>query len=342
MNKSLMILTCLILISACNTFQSITSSVTRETCTIAFGSCNNQRLDNFLWKEIVKHQPVAWIWGGDNTYSDTDNMLTLWKDYQMVLANKDYQALQRTSEILATWDDHDYGMNDGGETFYAKKASQQVFLDFLGVAKTDRRRSQEGIYYIETLQSQYGKVKIFVLDTRYFRTDLTKHSTDKKKRYQPNPYGQGTILGKEQWAWLEKELKTSDADFNIIVSSIQVLSSEHGFETWGNMPHEVDRLKNLIKTTQAKGVLILSGDRHFSEFSKTSIEGVPYPLIDFTSSGLTHAFSGFVSEYNPYRVGEAVPKISYGLLFLNFKNKEIKMQIRGKNDSLFQELTQKY
>lgn len=327
---------------ACHTPQSITSSVTQETCTIAFGSCNNQKLENVLWKEIIKHQPVAWIWGGDNTYSDTDNMTTLWNDYQVVLANKDYQALQKTAKILATWDDHDYGMNDGGETFPAKKASQQVFLDFLGVAKTDKRRHQEGVYYAETLQAPQGKVKIIVLDTRYFRTDLTKHATDKKKRYQPNPYGQGTILGKKQWAWLEKELKTSDADFNIIMSSIQVLSGEHGFETWGNMPHEVDKLKNLIKTTQAKGVLVLSGDRHISEFSKTMIEGVPYPLIDFTSSGLTHAFSGFVSEYNPYRVGEVVPKISYGLLSFDFKNKEIKMQIRGKNDSLFQELIQKY
>ena len=33
----------------------------------------------------------------------------------------------------------------------------------------------------------------------------------------------------------------SKADFHIIMSSIQVWSNEHGFETWGNFPHEVDK-----------------------------------------------------------------------------------------------------
>lgn len=308
---------------------------------IAFGSCNNQRLENFLWKEIVKQQPNAWLWGGDNTYSDTDNMDTLRRDYGIVLANKDYQQLQKQAKIFATWDDHDYGMNDGGTTFHAKKASQTEFLNFLGVPPNDKRRTQEGVYYAETLRTQAGSVKIIMLDTRYFRTDLTK-SKDPKKRFDPNKYGEGTILGEAQWAWLTQELQNSTADFNVLVSSIQVLSCEHGFEMWGNMPHEVDKLKNLIKNSKAKGVVILSGDRHISEFSKTTIEGVSYPLIDFTSSGLTHSYSSFSGESNRFRVGEVVPKISYGVLIFDFKNKEITMEIRGKADMLYQVLRQKY
>lgn len=342
MKSRLITLLALVILGACSSTRSLTTPVAQENFTIAFGSCNNQKLENHLWKEIVKHQPVAWIWGGDNTYSDTDDMTILWRDYQTVLKNKDYQALQNTAKIYATWDDHDYGLNDGGASFKAKKESQKIFLDFLNVPKTDKRRNQEGVYYAETLQSPNGSVKIIVLDTRYFRSDLTPHATNKKKRYQPNPHGQGTILGSKQWKWLENELKSSKADFNIIMSSIQLLSGEHGFETWGNMPHEVDKFKNLVKTTQAKGVLVLSGDRHISEFSKTTIEGVSYPLIDFTSSGLTHAYEGFKSEINPYRVGEVTPKIAYGLLLFDFKNKEITMQIRGKNDVLYQELKQKY
>lgn len=329
-----------VIIAACKTPQNI--QLAKNTpLKIAFGSCNNQRKDNFLWQEINKQQPVAWIWGGDNTYSDTDNMDTLRRDYQQVLAHKDYQILQKQAKIFATWDDHDYGLNDGGIEFKAKKESQTAFLDFLGVAQNDMRRQQEGVYYAETLKTNKGSVKVIVLDTRYFRTTLTKN-VDKKKRYQPNKYGEGSILGEKQWAWLENELKTSKADFNIIMSSIQVLSSEHGFETWGNMPHEVDKLKNIITTSKAKGVLLLSGDRHISEFSKTTVAGLPYPLIDFTSSGLTHAFENFVSEPNPLRIGEVVPKISYGLLIFDFKNKEIQMQIRGKEGVLYQEIRQKY
>jgi alkaline phosphatase D len=326
---------------SCETPKTVTNTPEQSTMTLAFGSCNDQKRVNYLWKEIAKHQPTAWLWGGDNTYSDTDNMETLWRDYQVVLNNPDYQQLKKTSKIFATWDDHDYGMNDGGVTFHAKKQSQAVFLDFLDVPKNDKRRQQEGVYYAEILKSGSHTVKIIMLDTRYFRSDLTKNDNP-KKRYQPSKDGKGTMLGEKQWAWLATELKNSKADFNVIMSSVQVLSYEHGFETWGNLPHEVDKLKTTIASSKAKSVLILSGDRHISEFSKTSVEGLSYPLIDFTSSGLTHAYDKFKEETNAFRIGEVVPKISYGLLILDFKNRVVTMQIRGKEDFLLGELKQQY
>ena len=88
-------------------------------------------------------------------------------------------------------------------------------------------------------------------------------------------------------------MHTSKADFNVIVSSIQLLSDLHGYESWGNFPHEVDRLKKRIKDSNAAGVLLLMGDRHISEFSSRTIEGVSFPLIDFTSSRLKHSYRGF-------------------------------------------------
>lgn len=309
--------------------------------TIAFGSCNKQKLENKLWVEVVKHKPDLWIWGGDNVYSDTDNMDKLKADYDELLANKDYQLLKESTEITGTWDDHDYGLNDGGEEFHAKKGSQQLFLDFFDVPKNDPRRDRAGVYSSQIVSSPKGTVKVIVLDTRYFRTALTK-AKDSKKRFEPNTYGEGTILGETQWSWLENELKSSNADFNIIVSSIQVLSAEHGFETWGNFPHEVDKLKGLIKDSKAKGVLILSGDRHISEFSKTEIEGVLFPLIDFTSSGLTHVYSSFTSEANKYRVLHVIPKISFGVLRFNFQTKTVLMEMRGVNNVLQQKLLQTY
>ena len=72
---------------------------------------------------------------------------------------------------------------------------------------------------------------MLVLDTLYFRTALIKASKETKKRDVANMDRNDSVLGAAQWNWLENELKTSTADFNIIVSSIQILSSEHGFET---------------------------------------------------------------------------------------------------------------
>ncbi|MBC9797051.1 alkaline phosphatase D family protein [Sinomicrobium weinanense] len=316
-------------------------SVSEADYVIAFGSCNNQRFENVLWKEVLKNDPEIWIWGGDNIYSDTDDMNVMRQHYNNQLQQKEYREVMSRMKILGTWDDHDYGLNDGGEEFHAKKESQQLFLDFMSVDNDDPRRTQEGVYHAEEINTPEGNIKIIVLDTRYFRSALTD-TKETGKRYQPNPQGEGTMLGKAQWQWLEKELSSSRADFNLIVSSIQFLSGEHGFEAWSNFPHEVDQLKQLIATSGAKGVIVLSGDRHISEFSRAPIEGLSYPLVDFTSSGLTHSYSDFTSEYNPHRVGKVVSDISFGLLRFDFDKKEVTMQIRGRENKVLGELVQGY
>ncbi|GGG99687.1 hypothetical protein GCM10011416_17610 [Polaribacter pacificus] len=313
----------------------------QEDFILSFGSCNKQTLENVLWKEIAKNKPAVWVWGGDVVYADTDDMAKLEKDYQQQWQQKDYKEFANSVTVLGTWDDHDYGLNDGGEEFSVKKESQQLFLDFIKVPKEDPRRKREGVYHSQVFTTPKGNVKVIVLDTRYFRTSLTK-AVNSSKRYQPNSYGKGTVLGEKQWAWLQEELTNSKADFNLIISSVQLLSYHHGFESWGNFPHEVDKFKELIKNSNAKGIIVLSGDRHISEFSLTPIEGMSYPLVDFTSSGLTHVYSSYSGEYNPYRLGTVVSEISFGLLKFDFDQKKVRFQIRGKNNVLLQEYTQVY
>ena len=309
--------------------------------TIAFGSCNKQSIENILWQEIIKNKPNLWIWGGDNIYADTHDMNELRASYNTLKNQKGYLDLVNNIPVMATWDDHDYGKNDSGIESPTKKEAQQVFLDFFNVDPSSSRRKQEGIYHSEIFETKKGSVKVLVLDTRYFRTALTK-STKNNKRFAPNTYGTGTVLGVKQWQWLTSELESSKANFNIIVSSIQVLAAEHGFETWGNFPHEVEKLKETILKSNAKGVLLLSGDRHISEFSKTTFGNLSYPIIDFTSSGLTHSYRGFTMETNKYRVQNVVSEISFGVLKFDFDTHKITMQMRGKNNTLLQELFQVY
>lgn len=340
MRKSLLIFSFLFLFFSCtSTKKGVISSET--VFTIAFGSCNKHTLNNLLWDDIIATNPNLWIWGGDNIYADTDDMVKLRNTYDAQNAVEGYKKLKTKVSVIGTWDDHDYGLNDGGIEFDAKRESQKEFLDFMDVPSDSPRRSQEGVYTEHNYTLPNGKVKVIVLDTRYFRTALTP-DTETKKRTKPNEYGDGTVLGKAQWQWLEKVLSTSDADFNILVSSIQFLSNEHGFECWGNFPHEVDKLKNMIAASKAKGVLILSGDRHISEFSKTRVERLEYPLIDFTSSGLTHAYSEFSGEPNPYRVGEVVSTESFGLLQFDFKANKVHCKIMADNGQILGELQQSY
>ncbi len=88
--------------------------------------------------------------------------------------------------------------------------------------------------------------------------------------------------------------------------------------------------------------MLLSGDRHISEFSKTTVANLSFPLIDFTSSGLTHAYRGFTNEKNKYRVKAVVSNISFGVLKFDFETHKVTMQMRGKNNKLLQELFQVY
>lgn len=308
---------------------------------IAVGSCNNVSLPNELWDDMIDLNPDVFVWGGDIVYADGGDMNTLKLQYQQQNNDAGYQKLKEHTEVIGTWDDHDYGLNDGGRDFKDKDESQQLFLDFLEVSKEDPRRNQQGVYHSKTYQVKDAKIKVIVLDTRYFRSDLTKDLSG-EKRYIPNVNSEATMLGDAQWNWLEQELLEPSIDYNVIISSIQFLSSEHGFESWGNMPLEVQKLIKLLKATKASNVMIVSGDRHISEFSKLNEEDLAYPLVDFTSSGLTHSYTSFESETNPYRVGEVVSDRSFGLLGFDLKAKTVSFSIHMDSLPFKQELLINY
>lgn len=338
----------LILTMACrskkNTFRQErlqNSNTPSDKIRIAFGSCNKTDSENKLWDDILAYEPLIWIWGGDNIYADTDDMEKLRTMYLAQNQVEGYRNLKEKTLITGVWDDHDYGLNDGGEEFAAKEESQQAFLDFMAVSANDSRRHINGTYSRTELSVPVGSVNIYNLDTRYFRSKL-KNSMAENRRYEPDTTRSKTILGKEQWIWLESELANTKADFNIIVSSIQFLSCEHGFEKWANFPHEVEKMKELIVNSRANRVLFLSGDRHISEFSRTTIDGLNYPLIDFTSSGLTHSYTEYKGEPNRYRVGSVVNTISFGVVEIDMGTKEVTMKIITDDKVVLQELKQSY
>lgn len=340
--KNIFIWISILLLSACSStkLMEMTSSDNDELM-VAFGSCNDQKKSNKLWKVINNIKPDVWIWGGDNVYSDTGDTMKLWKDYTKVLNHPEYKKLRQSAVILGTWDDHDYGINDGGAEFDAKDDTKEMFLDFMEADSSDPRRKHDGIYTSQIISTGKKSIKFIMLDTRYFRSELTK-SKSKGRRYEANEYGEGTILGNEQWEWLEEELAKLDADYHIIVTSIQFLSSEHGFEKWANMPHEIDRMLAIIKKYDVPRVIFLSGDRHISEFSILNDEEIGYPVIDFTSSGLTNVYSSYSGEPNKYRHDEVVNKKSFGTLSFDTKTDQVTFKMIGENGVLLNQYVIKY
>ena len=301
------------------------SAQQNNTFTIAFGSCNRQNLPQPMWDVIGKDKPNLWLWLGDNIYGDTNDMTVLKGKYDLQLTNQGYKNFVANTKIMGTWDDHDYGRNDAGIGYPYKIESQQLALDFLDVSKESPLRKIEGLYSANTYKVGAKTVKVILLDGRYHRDTLMK---DADKNYIPNT--NGDILGKAQWKWLKKELK-SKADAYIIGSGIQILSAEHPYEKWANFPAARKRLVDLLVKSKVKGAILLSGDRHIGEFSKMEVKGLNFPLYDITSSGLTHSATKNNGEANQYRVGPLVNQKHYGLMELknNGDKLSIKIQLKG-------------
>jgi alkaline phosphatase D len=285
---------------------------------IGFGSCIRQDRQQPIWQAIIEYHPDLFLLTGDNIYGDSEDVEVLQFKYNQLGSNPGYQKLKSICPILATWDDHDYGLNDGGGEFSAKRESQQLFNDFFETPAGSPRRQREGIYDAVILGPEGRRVQIILLDTRYFRSPLNavRKTGSGLGPYGPSEDATATMLGETQWQWLEQQLRRP-AEVRVIVSSVQFVPHEHGWEMWGNFPRERKRMLQLITDTNANGVLFISGDRHLAELSRMTPEKdhTPYPILDLTSSSLNQpSGGGNENEPNRYRVGEHYLKVNFGTI----------------------------
>jgi len=297
--------------------------------TIAFGSCLKQTRPQPIWESVRAGKPDVFVLLGDNIYGDTRDMEKLKGKWDTLDAFPEFKKLRADCRLLAIWDDHDYGENDAGREFPKKAESQKLFLDFLGEPKGTQRRKTPGIYDSVTIGPKGKRVQFILLDTRYFRSALKRAPKREKGKgpYGPDDSDKAELLGEAQWKWLEGTLH-EPADLRVIASSIQVVSTTHGWETWGNFPKERERLLALLGKTKGKGLLVLSGDRHSAEISK--LEGaLPYPLFDITSSAMNQKQRP-QDEENPNRVGERYFEENFGLLKIDWSKPgpPVTMEIR--------------
>eukprot|EP00536_Pseudo-nitzschia_multiseries_P018639 jgi/Psemu1/265005/estExt_Genewise1Plus.C_28300002 len=234
--------------------------------------------------------------------------------------------------VAGVWDDHDFGGNDMGSHMPEKKHRKRIYRSFLGTRSREAKDGDEGddgsssssindadngdvardgMYHRVDLEG--GKIRVLVLDTRWFREDHCIPSIAHRV-----PLGNAVaccrdakVLGDEQWEWLENELLVESSQSSsakasvdppelfVVLSSIQVWSTNPIMEGWGHFPKEQERLWNLLRrhygAVSASAsrsaspdelppapVLFLSGDVHHGEIS-----GQP-GYYEITSSGMTH------------------------------------------------------
>ncbi len=298
---------------------------------IAFGSCVKQDRPQPIWKAVTAADPELFLFIGDAIYAESDDPDAMRTAHETQAAVPSYHRLRGACRLLAVWDDHDYGLDDGGADHVMRDQAQRVFLDAFDEPADSVRRTRSGLYYAETFGPPERRVQVILLDTRYFRGPLTRRDS---AEFGGGPYVVGadmsvTMLGDDQWRWLAARLR-EPAGLRIIASGIQVVAEDHGWEKWMNLPHERTRLFDLIRESEAEGVVFISGDRHAAELSVIDA-GVGYPLYDLTSSGLNCALLRAYDEPNRHRVGEKLWSDNFGLISIDWDPPvpEICFEIRG-------------
>jgi alkaline phosphatase D len=322
-------LRCLLLVTLMLAGQAVAQEV--PLTRIAFGSCSHQNKPQPIWDAVLAYRPELFIFTGDNVYGDVTSaaMTELRQAYAAAAKVEGIAALRERVPVLATWDDHDYGQNDGGADFAHKEEAKELFLDFWGIADDDPRARRPGIHHAATFGPPGQEIQVILLDTRSFRSAL--RPTDQrgalgKEAYLPDPDPAKTMLGEAQWAWLRAQLE-QPATLRLVVSSVQVLAEKHGFERWGNLPLERQRLLDLIAETGAGGVVLVSGDRHIGALYRLR-EAVPYDLYEITSSGLNMAYA-HNRDIGPLRLGEVYGQDNFGTIDIDWQAGEVTLSVRG-------------
>lgn len=233
------------------------------------------------------------LWLGDNIYlreGDWTSRSGFVYRYMHTRKTPALQALLAAQPNLYIWDDHDFGPNDANGSFVLKETAFSVFRDFTG-NPTYGEANNPGIYTCYV----FSDCEFFLLDGRYHRSAEDIDSMAADKHY----------LGPQQMQWLKNGLLYSKASFKFIVSGTQVLDPFNRFESVRHYKREWNELLDFIVRYRIKGVIFLSGDRHYSDIIRWTPTG-GYPLYDITSSALTSGSSQSAKSRpdseHPYRV----------------------------------------
>ena len=343
---------------------------------IAFGSCNNHDLVNNLWPVIESRSPAAFIWGGDAIYADehtpvdlstyppssrtncaTPNRLRALYRYQRSVPGYK-QLLESNLTVFGTFDDHDYGCNNGDSTYEFRYESAMAFVDFLGEPTHSpmRARAQDGLGVYgaklfdfgrpegfqevpdaeacldpdvcsdsESLLASYSNktVAVFVIDVRSHKTPWKSGSA----AFQPDY--EGDFLGEQQWKWLESALRRSQAAVNVIVNGLQVHANRFPnaniAESWDKLPRSRQRLFDAVLQRNVKSPILISGDVHMTQLMRQDCVKVnsnesPRPLLELTTSGMTHSWGTLT---NPPLLSSKSYRPSISERFLHFAAKSL-------------------
>jgi alkaline phosphatase D len=285
---------------------------------------------NWIFYRMKKKAGEFMVWLGNDIYYAYPRQYSSYEAMfrRQLAIRKDYRKFYRdflaSEPNYAIWDDHDYGPNDSNRNFALKDSSMKIFKGFWPNNYPDQDNFK-GNYF----NFRYYDAEFFMTDDRYYRA--------------PKGDTAGDFLGETQLLWLKNKLLMSDAAFKFICIGSQVLNDNNFGESYADYPKERNELFDFIAANNIKGVVFLTGDKHYAEICKRDWNG--YPLYDFTSSPLTSPVlpRGLLGAYhNQWRIpGTDYPLKNFGKIFLSGEkgNRTARMVIYGRGGREKREFT---
>lgn len=228
-----------------------------------------------IWQNLVGERPDIIFFVGDFVYADNGpgpaNPDKLWKRFCDARATLNIFFSYRLIPILATWDDHDFGLNDSNsESYPYVKESQKNFLSFFGQEEEYCRYLKRGPGVSSALS--FNSQLFVLLDDRSYRKP--NKSEDRHAHW-----------GREQEEWMLDLIEKNNGPSWVMNGSQffpKILRKE---SVAGNHPVQLKGFLHELKNLQSK-VIFVSGDVHFSEISKIEKEALGYRTYEITSSSV--------------------------------------------------------
>lgn len=273
----------------------------------ALVSCSDdfyQEAQAAMWNHLAAQKPDVIFTIGDNVYGDVENHQwkgdatpdLLWRRYVQTRENLEIFRQSQLIPIIAVWDDHDYGQNDGDRRYQFKKQSLEIFHSFF-----PQSTGFERFHHGPAAASSYswGEQRFVLLDDRSFRSPNQPSPICQAKAGHPlcrprpmpdrgadNPKSEPhTHFGYKQTQWALREIDDARSDVVWLISGDQWFGAYSPFESFeGNHPKDFAQFMKSIRDLTNSRVAFLSGDRHSTEITEVEASLLGYETFEVVSS----------------------------------------------------------
>ena len=222
------------------------------------------------------------------------------------------QAIHARCPWFVTWDDHEFDNNCAGavseETsvdpvaYLLRRANAyQAYYEAMPLRRRSLPRGPDMQLY---RAASYGRLaELIVLDTRQYRTD--QPNGDKASEINAAALDQqATLLGAKQRGWLQRQLITSQATWNVLaqqvmmgmVAGVGARAGKSSMDQWPGYAHERIELVKFLADRRVPNPVVLTGDIHSNWANELHVDDrqpdSPVVATEFVATSLTSGGNG--------------------------------------------------